>query len=92
MSFMDVNLRGSTQNEGADKDVHSKRKFSVFTFISEIKEEMKKVSWTTRRELVFSTKMVLLSMFVFGFSIYVVDLSIKGLLEMLKTAVHYIAG
>jgi preprotein translocase subunit SecE len=91
MSIMDVKLRGTSSGEES-KDTHSKKKFSLFTFISELKDEMKKVSWTSKKELVFSTKMVLLSMFVFGFSIYLVDLCIKGVLEMLKAAVHYIAS
>lgn len=89
---MDVKLsETSSGGEPSDSLVSTKR-FSLFVFIREIKEELKKVSWTSREELIFSTKMVILSTFVFGFSIYLVDLSVKGLLEMIKTSVHVIFG
>lgn len=92
MSIMDTKLPGSSRSESAAESPHSRSKFSLITFLSQMKSEMTKVSWTSKRELLFSTKMVLLSMFVFGFSIYLVDLSIRNLLDMLKAAVHYIAG
>lgn len=61
-----------------------------FTFISELKEELKKVSWTTRAELISATKIVIISIFVFGIGIYVMDLAIKGVLEMVKRALLFI--
>ena len=89
---MDVKLsETSSSSEPSESSVSAKR-MSLFVFIREIKEELKKVSWTSREELIFSTKMVILSTFVFGFSIYLVDLSVKGLLEMIKTSVHVIFG
>jgi preprotein translocase subunit SecE len=92
MSIMDVKLsETSSGGEPSDSSV-STRRVSLFVFIREIKEELKKVSWTSKEELIFSTKMVILSTFVFGFSIYLVDLSVKGLLEMIKTSVHVIFG
>jgi len=42
-------------------------------FISEVFAEMKKVSWSTRRELVDSTLIVILSSFLLGFFVGVID-------------------
>ena len=45
----------------------------VQKFISEVFAEMKKVSWTTRRELVDSTLIVILSSFLLGIFVGVID-------------------
>ncbi len=50
-------------------------------FFHELKEEMKKVSWTTKEELVFCTKIVLGAIFALGLGIYVVDLCIRFVLQ-----------
>ena len=89
---MDVKLgETSTSGEASDASASVKKK-SVFVFIQEMKEELKKVSWTSKAELIFSTKMVILSTFVLGFGIYLVDLAIKGVLEVIKSAIHLIFG
>jgi preprotein translocase SecE subunit len=63
-----------------------------FSFIKELKEELRKVSWTTKAELSSCTKIVVLSTIVFGLGIYGVDLIIKGSLELIKWLVHFIFG
>jgi len=63
-----------------------------FSFIQELKEELRKVSWTTKEELTFATKAVIGSIFVLGLSIYVVDLFIKGILDFISLAVRYMFG
>jgi preprotein translocase subunit SecE len=50
-------------------------------FIREIRDELKKVTWTTREELLLSTKVVIISTFMFGIGIYFADLAIKGVLN-----------
>lgn len=92
MSIMDVKLSETPSSGEASKSSSNAKRKSLFVFIHEMKEELKKVSWTAKEELRFSAKMVILSMFVFGFSIYVVDLGVKGLLEMIKATVHFIFG
>lgn len=47
---------------------------NVFSYISGFKGEVRKISWTERKELWKLTRIVLLSMFVFGFSVYLVDI------------------
>lgn len=60
------------------------RKKKFFTWIGELKEELKKVNWTTKAELIFCTKVVLWSTLLFGLGIYAIDLVIKGVLEFIK--------
>ena len=81
----------STLMESNTKQSVKKRK-DPLSFISELKEELKKVSWTTKSELFSATKIVIMSMFGFGIGIYLVDLFIKGILEGIKKAAFFIFG
>lgn len=92
MSIMDVKLSETPSPGDVSKSASNAKRKSLFVFIQEMKQELKKVSWTSKEELKFSTKMVMLSTFAFGFSIYLVDLGVKGLLEMIKATVHFIFG
>ncbi len=76
----------STLMEAKQKKKTSEKKKlkDPFTFISELKEELKKVSWTTKAELISATKIVIISVFCFGIGIYIVDLVIKGILKWLR--------
>ena len=65
---------------------------SIFVYIQELKEELKKVSWTDREELRFSTKMVVLTTLFFGVGIYFTDFVIKGVLDGIKASLHFIFG
>ncbi len=70
----------------------SETKVSVFSYIQELKDELKRVSWTSQGELSFSTKMVVLATLLFGVGIYLVDFVIKSGLEFIKVALHFIFG
>ena len=74
------------------KKSHSKTRKSLFVFIQEMKDELKKVSWTSKKELKFSTKVVVFSTLFFGIGIYVVDFLIKNGLDSVKAIVHFIFG
>lgn len=65
-------------------NIRFEKKREFFAWVSGLKEELKKVSWTTKSELAFCTKIVLWSTLLFGLGIYLVDLSIKGALELVK--------
>jgi len=75
----------------SQKKIERTRK-SVFVYIQELKDELKKVSWTAEEELRFSTKMVVLSMIFFGLGIYLVDFFIKGSLDSIKAVLYFIFG
>jgi preprotein translocase subunit SecE len=64
----------------------------MLSFVQELKEELKKVTWTTKEELKLSTKVVIGSIFVFGLGIYLFDLMIKGALDCIALVVHFIFG
>jgi preprotein translocase subunit SecE len=49
----------------------------------EVQSELKKVSWPSKEELVLSTKAVIVSVFLFGFSVYLVDLGVKEFFGLL---------
>ena len=54
-------------------------------FIGEVLAEMKKVSWTTRKELVDSTLIVILSSFLLGFFVGIIDFVFsKGVAVIVK--------
>jgi preprotein translocase subunit SecE len=54
-------------------------------FIGEVLAEMKKVSWSTRRELVDSTLIVILSSFLLGMFVGVIDFAFsKGVAVIIK--------
>jgi len=52
-------------------------------FFASIKQEAKKVHWTSKPELLRSTKVVIVATPIFGFLIYGVDLVVRGFLDML---------
>jgi preprotein translocase subunit SecE len=54
-------------------------------FIGEVFAEMKKVSWSTRRELVDSTLIVILSSFLLGLFVGIIDFAFsKGVAVIVK--------
>jgi len=58
---------------------------NIKKFLSEVLAEMKKVSWTTRRELVDSTLIVILSSFILGIFVGVIDYAFsRGVAVIIK--------
>ena len=69
-----------------------KKKLFGRGFLSELKVEFNRITWTPKNELFQCTKVVVLFVFVFGFGIYLTDLFIKGGLNWLNFLVHRIFG
>lgn len=61
-------------------------------FVGEVKQELKKVEWTSKDELKSYTKIVLISTFLFGFFIYLIDLSIQGVLGGINFIISALFG
>ena len=91
MCAMDAKLNQTRFPSDAAAQQASKKK-PAFSFIQELKEELKKVSWTTKDELKLSTKLVVGATFFFGLGIYLFDLVIKGALDFVALVVHFIFG
>ena len=66
-----------------------KKKASYFR---EVQNELKKVTWTSKAELIFCTKAVIIATFLFGFAIYLVDLGIGGVLKAANALFQVIFG
>jgi len=69
-----------------------KRKKKKRSYIQELKDELKKVTWTSREELIICTKIVVGSTLVFGIGIYIADLAMQGLLNWINLFVHKVFG
>lgn len=89
---MDAKLNQSRLSSDAPVEQAAKKKKNVFSFIQELKDELKKVSWTSKEELILSTKAVVSATFLFGVGIYLIDLVIKGALDFIALVVHFIFG
>lgn len=66
----------------------TKKRLSYFR---EIQGEFKKVTWTTKLELIAYTKIVLGVTLVFGFLVYVVDLIIRNMLLLINIIFKWIS-
>lgn len=64
----------------------------IVHFASEVKQELKRVDWTTKQELQSYTKIVVTCIFLFGFSIYLVDLLLRSGLDGINFLVKWIIG
>ena len=62
-------------------NVKERKKLSYFR---EVQNELKKVSWTTKDELMFCTKAVVYSTFLLSMGIYFIDLGVRGGLNILE--------
>ncbi len=78
--------------EAKSKRSERKSRKDPFTFIGDLKDELKKVSWTTKPELLSATKAVVIATFTFGIGIYIVDLVIKNSLDLIKRISFLIFG
>jgi preprotein translocase subunit SecE len=61
-------------------------------FVADVKSEIYKINWTNRDELIVYTKIVVLATFLFGMSIYLLDLMIQGTLGGLNLLLRLISG
>ncbi len=88
---MDTKFNQTRIHSSANAQPTAKKR-PLFGFIEDLKDELKKVSWTTKDELLLSTKVVVLATFLFGMGIYVFDLVIKGALDLVSLIARFIFG
>lgn len=55
-------------------------------------DEIKKIEWISRRNLKKYAKIVVISIFGFGFSIYCVDLTLRKLLTLMGSITSFLFG
>lgn len=76
----------------ANKSESSEVKRNSESFLQGLKSELKKVSWTSKKELISSTKIVVGSTFFLGMGIYVADLLIRQCLLGIHTLARLVFG
>ena len=84
---MTVSQKTVDLNVARKKKVKGKK-----SFFHDMKEEMKKVSWTSKEELKICGKIVIGSIFVLGIGIYLVDLFIRLTLDGIGNLVRLIGA
>lgn len=78
--------------KGQSQAIKSVDKKKFLNFFVEVKSELKRVEWTSKEELKAYTKIVIACMFAFGFSIYLIDLVIRGCLDGINLFVKFLIG
>ena len=64
-----------------EKKVWYKR---FFSFLKEVRAELKKVTWPSRRETANTTLVVILSVFFFGFYLFFMDIIFSQFIDLIK--------
>lgn len=86
----------AVQKEATSREVSSRetamRGFKPKEFVGDIKEELKKITWTSPEELKAYTQIVVAATFFSGMSIYAIDLLIQFFLNGLAVIARLIAG
>ncbi|MCB1106707.1 MAG: preprotein translocase subunit SecE [Chlamydiia bacterium] len=67
----------SVSQKIAELNAIKKKKAKKSSFFHDMKEEMKRVSWTTKEELQTCGKIVIGAIFVLGLAIYIIDLFLR---------------
>jgi preprotein translocase subunit SecE len=88
-SALDKNKRGKMSSNLRISTLNIKKK--RLNYFRDIQAEFKKITWTTRYELVAFTKIVLWATLVFGFIIYFADLIIRNMLLLINIIFRWIA-
>jgi preprotein translocase subunit SecE len=60
-------------------------------FVGEVKQELKRVDWTNKEELLAYTKIILMSAFFFGMFVYFIDLIIQAALSGFNSLINFIS-
>lgn len=91
MCAMDTKLSPTKLSSGLRMQSALKKK-PTLSYIQGIKNELKKMSWTAKEELILSTKVVIAVTFTCGIGIYFVDLFVKGSLDFISYLTHKLLG
>ncbi len=76
----------------AQGSAKTRRKMRSLEWIGGIKQEFKKITWTSRSELKTYTKVVVGSMLVVGLAIYGTDVAVQGILSGISSLIKAVIG
>lgn len=89
---MNVILKAGNKLEKARIQAKSDQKRGGKSYLSEVREEIQKISWPKADELKMCTKVVIGATFLFGFGIYFADLVIKSTLDTISFLCRVVFG
>ncbi|HSW72406.1 MAG TPA: preprotein translocase subunit SecE [Chlamydiales bacterium] len=61
-------------------------------YLREVQNELSKVSWTSKEEILLCTKVIIGSIFCFGLGIYLIDLAVRGMINLIFYVGKLIGG
>ena len=67
----------------ANQGIEAKKRFNLFTYIKETKQELKRVSWPTKKELLKNTGVVLTVVISATILVWVLDTVLPGALGLI---------
>ena len=67
----------------ANQGMQAKKRFSLFSYIKETKQELKRVSWPTKKELLKNTGVVLTVVISATILVWVLDTVLQGALGLI---------
>nr|WP_317333096.1 preprotein translocase subunit SecE [uncultured Romboutsia sp.] len=67
----------------SNKGTETKKRFSLFSYIRETKQELKKVSWPTKKELLKNTGVVLTVVTSATILVWALDTALQGALGLI---------
>ena len=67
----------------ANQGTETKKRFSLFSYIKETKQELKRVSWPTKKELLKNTGVVLTVVISATILVWVLDTVLQGALGLI---------
>ncbi len=76
----------------AAKDTQAVQQWKPQEMLGDIKDEFKKINWTSPEELKTYTQIVVGATFFFGIGIYAIDLFIHSILNGLALGIRLISG
>lgn len=80
------------KTSSSKSNTNAQSSYKAIEFVGDVKTEIKRIHWTDKEELKTYTKLVIASTFMFGMGIYLVDLTIQGVLVGLSTFVRLFIG
>ena len=84
MDLMTRNAKNKTPAQAkADTAASKKRRAGPFQYLAQVRQEARKVTWTTRQELIVSTIMVLILSLIAMLFFWGVDLGIRTAVNFL---------
>lgn len=89
-SVVKKKMTDKKSKQNGDKDLQ--QSVNAFEFVGDVKSELKKITWTSKEEIKVYTKVVVISTFVFGLMIYMIDLFVQGGLSSLSSLVKWVFG